>query len=127
MTPSGRGKQKKAAILRSEIAQLKESLTVLSASVDRLRSSQVDPHRRGGRALGRGVPPQWHTRRLDSAPPPLLTVVFRKDNQVLRFFSTITTFGTPRDVTIDELRIECSFPADETTAEVCRALAREQD
>jgi transcriptional regulator with XRE-family HTH domain len=74
-----------------------------------------------------GVPSAWHTRRLDSAPPPLLTVVFRKDNQVLRFFSTITTFGTPRDVTIDELRIECTFPADETTAEVCRALAREQN
>ena len=38
----------------------------------------------------------------------------------LRFFSTITTFGTPRDVTVDELRIECAFPADEVTADVCR-------
>jgi hypothetical protein len=25
--------------------------------------------------------------------------------------STITTFGTPRDVTLDELWIECAFPA----------------
>jgi hypothetical protein len=30
-------------------------------------------------------------------------------------FSTITTFGTPQDVTLQELRIECFFPADEAT------------
>jgi hypothetical protein len=27
-------------------------------------------------------------------------------------------------VTLEELRIECSFPADEATAEVCRELGR---
>jgi len=42
----------------------------------------------------------------------------------LRCFGTLTTFGTPRDVTLEELRIECSFPIDEVTAERCRALAR---
>jgi transcriptional regulator with XRE-family HTH domain len=35
----------------------------------------------------------------------------------LRFFSTTTVFGTPRDVTLDELAIEAFFPADETTLE----------
>ena len=64
-------------------------------------------------------------RDLGAAPPPLLTVHFRKGGQELRFFSTITTFGTPLDVTIDELRIECTFPADDATAEFCRALARD--
>ncbi len=72
-----------------------------------------------------GVPAQWRTRELGAAPPPLLTVAFRKGTEELRFFSTIATFGTPRDVTLDELRIECMFPADETTAERCRALARD--
>ena len=72
-----------------------------------------------------GVPSRWRTRDLGAAPPPLLTVHFRKGDQELRFFSTITTFGTPLDVTIDELRIECTFPADEVTAEFCRALARD--
>ncbi len=72
-----------------------------------------------------GVPSQWRTRELGAAPPPLLTVVFRKDDRELRFFSTIATFGTPRDVTLDELRIECVFPADDATAELCRALARD--
>ena len=52
-------------------------------------------------------------------------MLFRKDGQELGFFSTITTFGTPRDVTIDELHIECCFPRDDATAELCRALARD--
>jgi hypothetical protein len=53
----------------------------------------------------------------------VLTVEFRKDGRALRFFSTITTFGTPRDVTLDELRIECAFPADQATADFCQGLA----
>jgi transcriptional regulator with XRE-family HTH domain len=72
-----------------------------------------------------GVPARWRGRELGVVPPPVLTVTFRKDDRELRFFSTITTFGTPRDVTLDDLRIECAFPADEPTAEQCRALARE--
>lgn len=72
-----------------------------------------------------GVPSRWSTRKLGAAPPPVLTVEFCKDDQKLRFFSTITTFGTSRDVTIDELRIECAFPADDATAEICQLLARD--
>jgi len=29
-------------------------------------------------------------------------------------------------VTLDELRVECAFPADQATVELCRALAREE-
>jgi transcriptional regulator with XRE-family HTH domain len=70
-----------------------------------------------------GVPARWAHRELGGAAPPLLTVAFRRDATELRFFSTIATFGTPRDVTLDELSIECAFPADEGTAEFCRTLA----
>lgn len=70
-----------------------------------------------------GVPARWRMRDLDTAPQPLLTTVLRRDDRELRFFSTITTFGTPRDVTIDELHIECCFPMDEATTELCRSLA----
>jgi transcriptional regulator with XRE-family HTH domain len=70
-----------------------------------------------------GVPSQWRTRELGAAPPPLLTVIFRKDNRDVRFFSTIATFGAPRDVTLDDLHIECCFPADDATADLCRELA----
>jgi transcriptional regulator with XRE-family HTH domain len=74
-----------------------------------------------------GVPSRWATREFGGEPPsPVLTVEFRKGDTTLRFFSTITTFGTPRDVTLDELRIECAFPADEATAALCRTLAGEE-
>jgi transcriptional regulator with XRE-family HTH domain len=69
-----------------------------------------------------GVPAHWRNRTADIAPSPLLTVEFRKGDQSLRFFSTITTFGTPRDVTLDELRVECTFPADVATAAFCQHL-----
>jgi len=68
------------------------------------------------------VPERWRTREAGSMPLPLLTTNFRASGTVLKFLSTFATFGTSRDVTVDELRIECMFPADEATAERCRAL-----
>lgn len=70
-----------------------------------------------------GVPSRWRMRELDAAPLPLLTTVLRRDEHELRFFSTITTLATSRDVTLDELHIECCFPVDEGTAALCRRLA----
>ncbi|WP_343820904.1 helix-turn-helix transcriptional regulator [Dyella marensis] len=70
-----------------------------------------------------GVPASWRTRDLSSAPSPLMTTVLQGDGEQLHFFSTITTFGTPRDVTLEELHIECCFPMDEATAARCRQLA----
>lgn len=40
----------------------------------------------------------------------------------LSFFSTVTTFGTPLDVTVDELSVESFYPADDKTAAYLRAL-----
>jgi transcriptional regulator with XRE-family HTH domain len=39
----------------------------------------------------------------------------------LAFMSTVTTFGTPLDITVSELSIEAFFPADDHTADVLRA------
>jgi hypothetical protein len=33
----------------------------------------------------------------------------------LKYFSMITTVGTPQTVTAEELRLECMFPADDLT------------
>jgi transcriptional regulator with XRE-family HTH domain len=41
---------------------------------------------------------------------------------ILSFFSTTTVFGTPVDVTLSELALECFFPADPATAEAMRRL-----
>lgn len=69
------------------------------------------------------VPAAWRLRQLGPEPEPVLTMVFKSRAGPLRFFETITTFAAPRDVTLDELRIDCAFPADEHTASVCARLA----
>ncbi|MBJ2158845.1 helix-turn-helix domain-containing protein [Variovorax sp. IB41] len=45
---------------------------------------------------------------------------------VLSFISTITIFGTPVDVTLQELAVESFFPADEQTAAALTALMAAQ-
>lgn len=70
-----------------------------------------------------GVLERWRVRDLEGEPAPVLTLVFRSRFGELRFFETITTFSMPRDVTLDELRIECAFPADDRTAAICAELA----
>jgi hypothetical protein len=42
------------------------------------------------------------------------------DAGVLSFLSTTTVFGTPVDVTVAEIALECFFPADDATAEHLR-------
>lgn len=46
----------------------------------------------------------------------------RVDGKELLFFSTVTTFGTPLDVTVDELSVESFYPADDKTAQHLRRL-----
>ena len=45
----------------------------------------------------------------------------RHGNRELAFFSTVATFGTPVDITVQELVIESFFPADAATASALRA------
>jgi transcriptional regulator with XRE-family HTH domain len=73
------------------------------------------------------VPTRWRNRDVDTAPSPLLTTVMRRGGQEVRFFSTITTFASSRDVTLEELRIECCFPDDDATATFCRKLAEQEE
>ncbi|MDQ6881991.1 MAG: helix-turn-helix transcriptional regulator [Pseudomonadota bacterium] len=47
----------------------------------------------------------------------------RSPRGVLNFISTTTVFGTPVDVTLQELALETFFPADAFTAQVLRELA----
>ncbi|MEW6023793.1 MAG: helix-turn-helix transcriptional regulator [Pseudomonadota bacterium] len=52
---------------------------------------------------------------LERAALPFLPLQLRKDGVALNLFTTITTLGTPHDVTVHELRLESFFPADETS------------
>ncbi|MFH9072094.1 helix-turn-helix transcriptional regulator [Streptomyces alboflavus] len=46
----------------------------------------------------------------------LIPMIIRFDGRELRLFSTITTFGTPMDITLDEVAIESYYPADAESA-----------
>jgi transcriptional regulator with XRE-family HTH domain len=46
---------------------------------------------------------------------PVIPIGFIRDDQVLNYFSMVTTVGTPQTIAAQELRIECMFPADEAT------------
>lgn len=70
-----------------------------------------------------GVPRGWQTPDLTALSMPLIPVEFRTPDQVMRFFSTVTTLGTPQDITLQEIRIECFFPGDAYTETRARDLA----
>jgi hypothetical protein len=53
-------------------------------------------------------------------PPLLIPFRFESAGVELSLFTTLTTFGTPLDVTLEELAVELFFPADDATARVLR-------
>ncbi|WP_426689795.1 helix-turn-helix domain-containing protein [Rhodanobacter ginsengiterrae] len=72
------------------------------------------------------VPARWREQESGRDSSPIVTFSFRSKFGELRFFETFTTFAAPFDVTLDEIRIDCTFPADEHTAAVCAGLAAHQ-
>ena len=71
-----------------------------------------------------GLPALYEALSPDDAKAPVLTIDFRKGETSFRLFSTIATLGTPLDVTLQEIRVECFFPMDDPTAEIFRGWAR---
>jgi transcriptional regulator with XRE-family HTH domain len=70
-------------------------------------------------ALGDWHPGRWPD---DRAAEPALLVPWRVrlNGTELSLFTTLTTFGTPRDITLAELAVELFYPADEQTARILR-------
>jgi transcriptional regulator with XRE-family HTH domain len=62
-----------------------------------------------------GVSDLWNTSSQSTHNDLILTTHLKKNDVSLRFFATIATLGTPYDITLQEIRIECLFPADEVT------------
>jgi len=61
------------------------------------------------------IPKDWQYRASELNPGPIFEFTIRNDEVSLSFFSTLTTFGTPQDITLQELRIESFFPANKAT------------
>ena len=70
-----------------------------------------------------GVPSGMADVDLTATPRVCVTVDLCKSDTRLRLFSTLTTLGTPMDVTAQELRIESYFPADDATGDWLRKSA----
>lgn len=70
-----------------------------------------------------GVPERLRPSHHDAPLSPVVPIRFRKDGLSFDYFSTVTTLGTPQDITAQETRIECFFPANEETSERARTMA----
>lgn len=58
--------------------------------------------------------------RAAARPDVILPLELRLEQQVLRFITTMTVFGSPHDIVLQELAIETFFAADEQTARFLR-------
>jgi len=66
------------------------------------------------------IPAQWHANVPGKAPGPVLPLILGQGDLELRLFTMISTFGTPHDITTDEIRVETFFPADPATERFLR-------
>jgi hypothetical protein len=61
-------------------------------------------------------------RTWSSHLPPVLPLIISVNGVVIRLFSMISTFGTPQDITTDEIQARNVLPADEETGLLLQAL-----
>jgi transcriptional regulator with XRE-family HTH domain len=62
----------------------------------------------------------------DASRDIIVLLRIRRASGELRFFSTVTSFGTPLDVTVADLTIEAFYPADRDTADGLAVLLAER-
>ncbi len=53
---------------------------------------------------------------------PVVPTILRMGEQRLSMFATISQFGTPEDLLLDDLKIELYYPMDEATVQIFEAL-----
>jgi len=70
-----------------------------------------------------GVPAGWKVPQSPPSSSPVMTMQLRKDDLSLDFFSMFTTFAMPHEVALQQLKIECFYPANTATAAKVRQLA----
>jgi len=62
-----------------------------------------------------GVPSRWAAIDPNVVLSPFVPVSFGKGSFSASYFSAVTTLGTPQDITLQEIRVECFYPANEAT------------
>jgi transcriptional regulator with XRE-family HTH domain len=69
------------------------------------------------------VPEGWRQPALDLPPTAAFEFGLARDGQRVRFLTTLTTFNSALDVSLEDLKLESYFPADPATEAVCRSMA----
>lgn len=69
------------------------------------------------------MPASFRTPDPGGADAPMLSMELTIGGRDLSFFVALTTFAMPRDVTLQQIKIESFFPADEATAAIAKDLA----
>jgi transcriptional regulator with XRE-family HTH domain len=72
------------------------------------------------------VESSWLRSESDAPSPLLIPLHLRKGDLELELFSTITTLGTPQDITLEELRIESFYPMNPASEATLVELTRLQ-
>ena len=68
------------------------------------------------------VPKQWQLLDLDASTAPFLAIELKKGDGRFSFFTVLASLGTPYDITLHALRVECFFAADAATDAAVRRL-----
>jgi hypothetical protein len=71
-----------------------------------------------------GLSAEWRLPRQAQATSPVMIMHLARGDFRLAFFSTFTTLAMPTDAVLQQIKIECFFPADDATAEIARQMAR---
>ena len=64
------------------------------------------------------VPEDWQLRAAQVEDEPILKISMIRNDQTITSFTTLTKFSNPYDITLQELWVECLFPADEATRQL---------
>ncbi|USG62876.1 helix-turn-helix transcriptional regulator [Sneathiella marina] len=73
------------------------------------------------------IPDDWKLENPADDALPILPLAFELGGHTLSWITTIASFGTPQDVTAEEIMVECMFPADGETEAAVLALQDSED
>lgn len=91
---------------------------VASVTIQRLHREKLEHKNRHEALLARlfsysDTPPQWQSLNFTQHPDPMIYIEFEIESRHLKLFTTLSSFGTPIDITVEEIMIEQYFPANE--------------
>jgi len=93
---------------------------VASLAIQRLHREKMENKNRHEVLLERllsypGTPSRWRSLNFKKNSVPIIHMELKIGDVSLKLFTTLSSFGTPIDVTAEEIVVEQYFPADEAT------------